>query len=162
MRWWRTWSHSLQSFDPGTRGREDVLETGDRGAPGGVCRLMETQHVVLAIDDDEKMLKLLSVNLIAEGFKVMTANGGQKGLELLKECQPSLVFLDLTMPGMDGFETLRRIRETSKVPVIILTARDETSNLARAMEIGADDYITKPFSVRELLARVRSRLRRAP
>lgn len=123
---------------------------------------MENEHVVIAIDDDEKMLKLLSVNLIAEGYKVMTANGGQMGLDLLKDCQPSLVFLDLAMPGMDGFETLQHIRETSDVPVIILTARDETTNLARAMEIGADDYITKPFSVRELLARVRSRLRRTP
>jgi len=121
---------------------------------------MAGRPVILAVDDDEKILKLLSVNLITEGYQVITATSGKQALEMMHGNPPALVFLDINMPGMNGFETLRRIREESEVPVIMLTAIDDSTSLMTALRAGADDYITKPFSVKELLARVHAKLRR--
>jgi len=121
---------------------------------------MAGRPVILAVDDDEKILKLLSVNLITEGYQVITATSGKQALEMMHGNPPALVFLDINMPGMNGLETLRQIREESEVPVIMLTAIDDSTSLMTALRAGADDYITKPFSVKELLARVHAKLRR--
>jgi len=121
---------------------------------------MSSRPLILAVDDDEKLLKLLTVNLIAEGFQVMTASNGVQAMKFLEGVPPDLVLLDISMPVMDGFETLMHIREQSEVPVIMLTAADDPTTTSKAMRAGADDFMSKPFSIRELLARVHAKLRR--
>ena len=115
----------------------------------------------MAVDDHEPMLKLLRVNLSLEGCHVITASNGISALELLEEYEPELVILDIMMPGLDGFQVLNLIRQRCNVPVIMLTAKCEETTLRDALVLGADDYITKPFSILELAARVRAKLRRA-
>ena len=122
---------------------------------------MERHPVILAVDDEETMLKLLRVNLTVEGYSIVTASSGISALELLEECEPDLVILDIMMPGIDGFQVLDRIRQRSNVPVIMLTARSEATTLRDALVLGADDYVRKPFSILELTARVRAKMRRA-
>jgi len=95
-----------------------------------------------------------------EGYDVITASDGSSALELLEEYKPELVILDIMMPGLDGFQVLDLIRKRSNVPVIMVTARGEVTSLRDALVLGADDYVRKPFSVRELVARVRAKLRR--
>ena len=115
---------------------------------------------VLLVDDDNQILSFVSRQLRAQGYRVELARNGQEGLDHALEFVPDLVILDLFMPVMDGVETLRQLREWSKVPVIVLSARDEEQRKVEALDLGADDYLTKPFSVAELLARVRAALRR--
>lgn len=116
---------------------------------------------VLAVDDEPKLLKLVRSVLQADGFDVETATSGLEGLEKLEASQPDLVLLDILLLGdLDGFEVCRRIRESSPVPVIMLTAKAQERDKIRGFESGADDYLTKPFSSRELLARVKAVLRR--
>jgi len=122
---------------------------------------MEKQPLILAVDDQELVLKLLRVNLSLEGYHVVTASNGMSALELLEEYEPELVILDIMMPGLDGFQVLNLIRQRCNVPVIMLTAKCEETTLRDALVLGADDYITKPFSILELAARVRAKLRRA-
>jgi len=121
---------------------------------------VKRQKTILAIDDQENLLKLVRANLEVAGYEVITSTNPHHCLILIKEKTPALVLLDLMMPGMDDMETLHRVREISKVPVIVLTAVDAPECVSQAMRAGADDYITKPFNVRELLARVNAKLRR--
>ncbi|WIG60306.1 MAG: Two-component transcriptional response regulator, OmpR family [Ktedonobacterales bacterium] len=128
---------------------------------------MEQQHVdprsitVLVVDDEPRLVDVVRMNLEVEGYRVVEAANGYQALDRLKDDLPDLVILDVMMPELDGFDTLRRIREVSSVPVIMLTVRQEESDRIRGLEIGADDYLTKaPFSPRELQSRVRALLRR--
>lgn len=116
---------------------------------------------ILVVDDEERMVRFIRLNLEHDGFQVVAANRGGPVLNLLRTELPDLVILDVMMPDMNGFEVLRRIREVSTVPVIMLTAKNEEEDRVRGLEMGADDYITKPFSPRELVSRVRAVLRRS-
>lgn len=116
---------------------------------------------IMVVDDHEELLDMLRAMLELEGFSVDTAKDGYAALGLLASNQPDLILLDLMMPGLDGFQVLRQVRQTSHVPVIMLTARCEAEYKARILNEGADDYITKPFMMRELIARIRARLRPA-
>jgi two-component system, OmpR family, KDP operon response regulator KdpE len=115
----------------------------------------------LIVDDEPYLVDLVRLNLETEGYRVVSAATGAEALERLKSDLPDVVILDVMMPEMDGFETLARIREVSSVPVIMLTVRSEESDRIRGLEIGADDYMTKPFSPRELVTRVKALLRRS-
>ena len=116
---------------------------------------------ILVIDDETKIVEICSDYLQAAGFDILTAADGLQGLALARSQKPDLVVLDLMLPGMDGFDICRSLREESKVPIIMLTARIEETDKLAGLELGADDYITKPFSPRELVMRVRTVLRRA-
>jgi DNA-binding response OmpR family regulator len=116
---------------------------------------------ILLVDDQAEMLWLLNHTLSEEGYEIATAQDGSEGLRQAYAFQPDLIVLDIMMPGMNGWEMLRRLREFSDVPVIMLTAIDGEANLVQGLETGADDYITKPFAIRELKARIRAILRRA-
>ena len=122
---------------------------------------MEKRPVILAVDDEETMLKLLRVNLPLDGYGVITASDGVSALELLEKHQPDMVILDIMMPGLNGFQVLDLIRQRSNVPVIMLTARGEVTTVRDTLALGADDYVRKPFSILELTARIRAKLRRA-
>ncbi|MDX6723540.1 MAG: two-component system, OmpR family, operon response regulator KdpE [Solirubrobacteraceae bacterium] len=115
---------------------------------------------VLAIDGDEVLLALLRLALCGDGVDVITASGGRSGLAAAEEHEPDLVVLDIVMPDLSGYEVLRLLRERSDVPVIVLSGRDGHVDKVRALELGADDYVTKPFAVPELEARVHAQLRR--
>lgn len=116
---------------------------------------------IVAADDDPQLLRLVTRNLQLEGYDVMAASDGQQALEQIEAHVPDLVLLDVMMPRMDGFAVLQRVREYSAVPVIIVTARGQDQDKIRGLDLGADDYLTKPFNVDELVARVRAVLRRA-
>ncbi len=115
---------------------------------------------ILVVDDEPHLLKLVRSNLEAQHYKVVTAMDGPTALAMLEREGADLVVLDIMMPGMDGFEVLQKIRESSVVPVVMLTAKDQEVDVVRGLKLGADDYIRKPFSVHELLARVEAVLRR--
>ncbi|MCL4562731.1 MAG: response regulator transcription factor [Chloroflexi bacterium] len=115
---------------------------------------------ILLIDDDQGLTQLLGDYLISQGFATRTAGDGHEGMHLLFDRKPDLILLDVTMPNRDGFETLARIRELSDVPVIMLTARGEESYVLRGFSFGADDYVVKPFSFAQLIARIRAVLGR--
>jgi two-component system KDP operon response regulator KdpE len=115
---------------------------------------------VLVVDDESRMVEFIAMNLELEGFRVVRAANGSEALERASREHPDLVLLDIMMPEMDGFETLAGLRETSSVPVIFLTAKSEEVDRIRGLDLGADDYITKPFSPRELVSRIRAVLRR--
>ena len=119
-----------------------------------------TRRRVLVVDDEPRMIHFIRLNLEHDGFAVSEAASGSRALEQLRDQLPDLILLDVMMPDLDGFETLRLIREISSLPVIMLTARGEEDDRVRGLELGADDYITKPFSPRELVSRVRAVLRR--
>jgi DNA-binding response OmpR family regulator len=116
---------------------------------------------ILAADDDPQLLRLMSRNLQLEGYEVLAASDGQQALEQIEQHSPDLVLLDVMMPRMDGFTVTHKVREFSAVPIIIVTARGQDQDKVRGLDLGADDYLTKPFSIDELLARVRAVLRRA-
>ena len=116
---------------------------------------------ILVIDDEPKIAELCQDYLAAAGYAVLTAGDGARGLALARRDRPDLVVLDLMLPGMDGLDVCRALRRESSVPIIMLTARVEESDKLVGLELGADDYLTKPFSPRELVARVRTVLRRA-
>ena len=116
---------------------------------------------ILAADDDPQLLRLITRNLQLEGYDVLAASDGQQALELIENNSPDLVLLDVMMPRMDGFTVCYRVREFSSVPIIIITARGQDQDKVRGLDLGADDYLTKPFSVDELLARVRAVIRRS-
>lgn len=118
-------------------------------------------YSVLIVDDDVKLQELLKDYLQKENFQVYTVGSGPAALSMAAECQPDIVLLDLMLPGMDGCEVCRRLRADSAVPIIMLTARDAEADRLNGLEIGADDYVTKPFSGRELVARIRALLRRS-
>lgn len=115
---------------------------------------------ILIVDDEPRYLRLMEANLITEGYQVIKATNGQEAVDKVALQQPDLVLLDIMMPVLDGFVACERIREFSMVPIIVVTARGEESARVRGLDLGADDYIVKPFSATELLARVRAVLRR--
>jgi len=116
---------------------------------------------VLVVEDDEGIREMLKYNLTAAGFSVQEASDGATGLRTARTSRPDLVLLDLMLPGMSGFDFCRALRKSSRVPIIIITAKDSEVDKIVGLELGADDYITKPFSIREVLARVHAVLRRA-
>ncbi len=122
---------------------------------------MSTDPLVLAVDDEPGILRLIKLELTTQGFRVITASGGEEALQAATEQQPDIALLDIVMPEMDGLELMRRLRERGPLPVILLTAKGSETDKVRGLEMGADDYVAKPFSPDELSARVRAVLRRA-
>jgi DNA-binding response OmpR family regulator len=118
------------------------------------------KYRILVVDDERRMVGFIRLNLEQDGFEVVEAYDGSTALERLRDSLPDLVLLDVMMPDIDGFEVLRTIREISQVPVIMLTAKSEEDDKVKGLELGADDYVTKPFSPRELVSRVKAVLRR--
>lgn len=118
------------------------------------------ERTVLIVEDDPHIVDILKFNFEKEGYTILVATDGQAGLDLATDSNPDLILLDVMLPKMDGFEVCRRVREKSNVPIIMLTAREEEVDKVLGLELGADDYITKPFSIRELTARVKANLRR--
>ncbi len=116
---------------------------------------------VLLVEDDRNIAELLQLYLEKEGYRVLTAADGRQGLEVFRKENPDLVLLDVMMPVMDGWETCRILRSESQVPIVMLTAKGETDDKVQGLKAGADDYITKPFEMREVLARLEAFLRRA-
>ena len=116
---------------------------------------------VLIIEDEQAIADILKFQLEKEGYNPIEANNGATGLELALTANPDIILLDVMLPEMDGYEVCRRVREKSDVPIIMLTAREEEADKVVGLELGADDYMTKPFSMRELTARVRANLRRS-
>lgn len=121
----------------------------------------ERQPRILIVEDEPALVASLTYSLRREGFTVEAARDGREGLRLATQSPPDLVILDLMLPGVDGMEVCRRLRAVSDTPVLMLTARSEETDRVLGLELGADDYVTKPFSMRELIARVRAILRRA-
>jgi len=115
---------------------------------------------VLAVDDDPAILRTLSINLRARDYEVETAGDGRSALQIVAERMPDVIVLDLGLPDLDGVSVLRQLRSFSKVPVVVLSARHESDDKVEALDEGADDYVTKPFGMEELLARVRAAVRR--
>jgi DNA-binding response OmpR family regulator len=124
---------------------------------GGERALEET---VLIVDDDAALLEVMSIMLLSEGYKVLTAEDGSDALKLSEQESLDLVVLDVMLPKMSGFDVLKRLRETTDVPVVMLTAKSQSVDKVVGLELGADDYITKPFDTKELLARIKAILRR--
>ena len=123
--------------------------------------VLHDEKLILVVDDEPRMVRFVRMNLELEGFQVVQASNGMEALEKIRDDLPDLVLLDVMMPDMDGFETLERLREISTVPVIMLTVKGDEEDRIRGLELGADDYVTKPFSPRELASRIRAVLRRA-
>ena len=115
---------------------------------------------ILVVDDEPNIVNVLRSNLEREGYKVLAAYDGEEALRVTLSRKPDLILLDCMLPGLDGFDVCKRIRQESTVPIIMLTAKSEEIDKVLGLELGADDYITKPFSVREVLARVKAQLRR--
>jgi two-component system KDP operon response regulator KdpE len=118
------------------------------------------KYRILVVDDERRMVGFIRLNLEQDGFEVIEASNGTQALDRLRDSLPDLILLDVMMPDIDGFEVLRTIREISQVPVIMLTAKGEEDDKVKGLELGADDYVTKPFSPRELVSRVKAVLRR--
>jgi DNA-binding response OmpR family regulator len=117
-------------------------------------------RVILVVDDEERMARFIRLNLEHDGFQVVEAYRGMDAIRSMRDTMPDVVLLDVMLPDLDGFEVLRMIREISSVPVIMLTAKGEEDDRVHGLELGADDYVTKPFSPRELVSRVRAVIRR--
>jgi two-component system KDP operon response regulator KdpE len=129
--------------------------------PNSDSSIREADATILVIDDDTSLQRVLGYNLKKQGYNVLVAQDGQTGLRMVYEERPDLLVLDVTMPNMDGWTVCQRVREVSNVPIIMLTAKTDLDHVIKGLEMGADDYIAKPFEMRELLARVRANLRRA-
>src|SRR5579859_3964614 len=127
---------------------------------GGLTRRADDRAAILVVDDDVRMQRLVRVNLERAGYRVVTTDSGAGALECAELDAPDLIILDVMMPLMDGLTCLGRLREFSDVPVILLTAKGEEHDKVQGLDLGADDYLTKPFGPAELLARVRAVLRR--
>jgi len=121
---------------------------------------MEAKKTILVVDDEPRMRRFMNMNLDLEGYQVIEADNGLEAVKRVREDLPSLVLLDVMMPEMDGFEALRLIREFSSVPVIMLTVKGDEQDKVRGLELGADDYVTKPFGPKELSSRIKAVLRR--
>lgn len=117
---------------------------------------------ILVVDDEPQITRVLRTSLSAQGYDIRVANSGEMALEIMKDWQPSLIITDLSMPSMDGIQLTRAVRAASQVPIVVLSVRDQERQKVEALDAGADDYITKPFGMNELLARVRANLRRVP
>ncbi len=123
--------------------------------------MTEARHI-LVVDDEPQITRVLRTTLSTHGYELRVANDGDAALDVMKDWTPDLVITDLSMPNMTGIELCRRIRTRSQIPIIVLSVKGEERTKIEALDSGADDYITKPFSMNELLARVRAQLRRAP
>ena len=121
-----------------------------------------TSRTVLIVDDEENLTEAIKYNLEQEGFQVSTAADGERGLALAREFDPDLIILDIMLPRVDGLEVCRTLRRRSDVPILMLTAKAEEIDRVVGLELGADDYVVKPFSMRELVARAKAMLRRTP
>jgi two-component system KDP operon response regulator KdpE len=117
---------------------------------------------ILVVDDEPQITRVLRTALTAQGYDIRVANDGEMALEIMKDWAPNLIITDLSMPHFDGIQLCRRVRAVSQVPIVVLSVRDQERQKIEALDAGADDYITKPFSMNELLARVRANLRRTP
>jgi two-component system, OmpR family, KDP operon response regulator KdpE len=122
---------------------------------------MATESLVVAVDDEPGILKLIRLELSDKGYRVVTASNGEDALQIIEHQRPDVVILDVLMPDMNGYEVMRRIRERTNTPVILLTARDRDEDKVRGLDLGADDYLPKPFNPEELSARVKAVLRRS-
>jgi DNA-binding response OmpR family regulator len=118
------------------------------------------KETILIIDDDQDLARIVQLSLDREGYQTVIATSGLEGLQEAYRVQPDLVILDIMMPGMDGWEVCRRLGEMSNVPILMLTAKGTEADIVKGLQIGADDYLTKPFSVTELIARIQALLRR--
>lgn len=123
--------------------------------------MSERVHI-LVVDDEPQITRVLRTTLSAQGYDMRVANDGEMALEIMKDWTPHLIITDLVMPNLNGIDLCRRVRTSSEVPIIILSVRGQERQKVEALDAGADDYVTKPFSMNELLARVRANLRRAP
>jgi two-component system, OmpR family, KDP operon response regulator KdpE len=123
---------------------------------------MSDHRRILVVDDEPQITRVLRASLSSQGYDIRVANDGETALEIMKDWTPELVITDLSMPHMDGLELCRRLRLSTKIPIIVLSVRGEERTKVQALDAGADDYVTKPFGIEELLARVRANLRRAP
>ncbi len=117
-------------------------------------------RTILVIEDEERMARFIRLNLEHDGFQVVETHRGMQGIQAIRDSLPDLVLLDIMLPDLDGFEILKMIRENNTLPVIMLTAKGEENDRVKGLELGADDYVTKPFSPRELVSRVKAVLRR--
>ena len=122
---------------------------------------MQTKPKILVVDDEDRSLRLVEAMLAPEGYEVVLAHSGEEGLEKIRDACPDIVLLDIMMPGMNGYEVLRILRQQSNIPVIMLTAKKEVTSAIDSLHLGADDYVRKPFMKGELLARIKAKLRRA-
>ena len=120
-----------------------------------------SQTHILIVDDEPSILRFVGAGLRAEGFKVTEAADGEQAIQAVEETMPDLVMLDIRMPKMDGFEVCRRIREWSHVPIIMLSALSDAMDKVKSLNLGADDYLVKPFGINELLARIKAVLQRS-
>lgn len=123
---------------------------------------MNEHRRILVVDDEPQITRVLRTSLSSQGYDIRVANDGETALEILKDWKADLVITDLSMPNMDGLELCRTLRSSSQVPIIVLSVKSEERTKVRALDLGADDYVTKPFAIGELLARVRANLRRIP
>jgi two-component system KDP operon response regulator KdpE len=123
---------------------------------------MNEHRRILVVDDESQITRVLRTSLSSQGYDIRVANDGETALEIMKDWTPDLVITDLSMPNMDGLELCRRLRVATKIPIIVLSVKGEERTKVQALDAGADDYVTKPFGIEELLARVRANLRRAP
>src|ERR1700761_4418559 len=123
--------------------------------------MAEHPHI-LVVDDEPQITRVLRTSLSAQGYDIRVANSGEMAMEIMKDWQPNLIITDLSMPSMDGIEFTRHVRAISQVPIVVLSVRDKEQQKVEALDAGADDYVTKPFGMNELLARVRATLRRVP
>ena len=121
---------------------------------------MQQKKTVLIVEDEKNIVDIIRFNLQRTGYDTLEAYDGEAGLAMAREKKPDLILLDVMLPEMDGFEVCRRVRAQSDIPIIMLTAREEEADKVMGLELGADDYITKPFSMRELMARVKANMRR--
>lgn len=117
---------------------------------------------ILVVDDESQITRVLRTSLSAQGYDIRIANSGEMALEIMKDWQPHLIITDLSMPSIDGIQLTRHVRAISQVPILVLSVRDKEQQKVEALDAGADDYVTKPFGMNELLARVRATLRRVP
>jgi len=117
---------------------------------------------ILVVDDEPQITRVLRTSLSAQGYDIRVANTGEMALEIMKDWSPNLIITDLSMPSVDGIQLCRRVRASSQIPIIVLSVREKEQQKVEALDAGADDYVTKPFGMNELLARVRANLRRVP
>src|ERR1051325_130555 len=123
---------------------------------------MSEHKRILVVDDEQQITRVLRTSLSSQGYDIRVANDGEMALEILKDWAPDLVLTDLYMPRMDGVDLCRQLRRKSQVPIVVLSVKDEERTKVQALDAGADDYVTKPFGMQELLARIRANLRRSP
>jgi two-component system, OmpR family, KDP operon response regulator KdpE len=123
--------------------------------------MAEPLHI-LVVDDEPQITRVLRTSLSAQGYDIRVANSGEMALEIMKDWSPNMIITDLSMPSVDGVQLTRKVRAVSQVPILVLSVRDKEQQKVEALDAGADDYVTKPFGMNELLARVRANLRRVP